>query len=74
MMKRTIVTAATAATLMLAGTGTANADNFRLTIGAGHPADASVWITMMRDFLAPEIAKRADITEIGLATGRAQGS
>lgn len=60
MMKRTIVTAATAATLMLAGTGTASADNFRLTIGAGHPADAAVWITMMRDFLAPEIAKRVE--------------
>ena len=60
MMKRTIVTAATAATLMLAGTGTASADNFRLTIGAGHPADAAVWITTMRDFLAPEIAKRVE--------------
>ncbi|MBE0622958.1 MAG: C4-dicarboxylate TRAP transporter substrate-binding protein [Burkholderiales bacterium] len=57
-MKRTVLKAITAVSLALAGAGTASADTFRLTIGAGHPADAAVWITTMRDFLAPEIAKR----------------
>jgi len=58
MMKRTVLKAITVATLALAGAGTASADTFRLTIGSGHPADAAIWITTMRDFLAPEIAKR----------------
>jgi TRAP-type C4-dicarboxylate transport system substrate-binding protein len=37
--------------------GTASADTFRLSIGAGHPASAA-WIASMQDFLAPEITKR----------------
>ncbi|MEK7438459.1 MAG: C4-dicarboxylate TRAP transporter substrate-binding protein [Pseudomonadota bacterium] len=59
-MKRTVLKAITAVSLALAGAGagTASADTFRLTIGSGHPADAAIWITTMRDFLAPEIAKR----------------
>jgi TRAP-type C4-dicarboxylate transport system substrate-binding protein len=59
-MKRTVLRAITAASLVLAGAGTAAADTFRLTIGSGHPADAAIWITTMRDFLAPEIAKRVE--------------
>jgi TRAP-type C4-dicarboxylate transport system substrate-binding protein len=60
MMKRTVLKAVTAAALVLAGAGTANADTFRLTIGSGHPADAAIWINTMRDFLAPEIAQRVE--------------
>lgn len=59
-MKRIVSTAVTAVSLAVAAMGTASADTFRLTIGAGHPADAAVWITTMRDFLAPEIAKRVE--------------
>lgn len=47
------------ACVALAGAGTANADTFRLTIGASHP-EAAVWVMVMRDFLAPEIAKRVE--------------
>ncbi len=36
------------------------AETFRLTIGAGHPVDASVWITSMRDFLQVEVKKRVE--------------
>lgn len=57
-MKRRIINIAAAAALAVAGIGNAAAETFRLTIGAGHPADAAVWITAMRDFLAPEISKR----------------
>jgi TRAP-type C4-dicarboxylate transport system substrate-binding protein len=39
---------------------TARGETFRLSIGAGHPAEAAVWITMMRDFFAAEVAKRAE--------------
>lgn len=59
-MKRPILKLIAVAALAAAGAGTAAADTFRLTIGAGHPADAAVWITAMRDFLAPEISKRAE--------------
>ena len=59
-MKRIVLKAVTAAAFVLAGAGTATADTFRLTIGSGHPADAAIWITTMRDFLAPEIAKRVE--------------
>ena len=41
------------------GIGTANAATFRLTIGASHP-EAAIWVEVMRDFLAPEIAKRVE--------------
>ena len=56
-MKRRIINIAAAAALAVAGIGNAAAETFRLTIGAGHPADAAVWITTMRDFLAPEISQ-----------------
>lgn len=60
-MKRTLVRALVALSVSAAGlAGPAHADTFRLTIGAGHPADASIWIATMRDFLAPEIAKRVE--------------
>lgn len=59
-MKRTTLKMLAVAVLAAAGVGNAAADTFRLTIGAGHPADAAVWITAMRDFLAPEISKRAE--------------
>ena len=41
-------------------TSTAYAKNFRLTIGAGHPADAAIWTGMVRDFFAPEVKKRVE--------------
>lgn len=59
-MKRIALKVVAAVSVALVGIGTASADTFRLTIGAGHPADASIWITTMRDFLAPEIAKRVE--------------
>lgn len=48
----------TAAFLLLSGT--ARAETFRLVIGAGHPVDASVWITSMRDFFQVEVKKRVE--------------
>jgi TRAP-type C4-dicarboxylate transport system substrate-binding protein len=57
-MKKTTLTLIAAAVLGLASAGRATAETYKLTIGAGHPADAAVWITAMRDFLAPEISKR----------------
>lgn len=59
-MKRTVLKTVAAVFLAIASIGTASADTFRLTIGSGHPADAAVWISTMRDFLAPEIAKRVE--------------
>ena len=38
----------------------ASAETFRLVIGAGHPVDASVWITSMRDYMQVEIKKRVE--------------
>jgi len=57
-VNKLVINMIAAAILGAAGTGSAQADTFRLTIGAGHPADAAVWITAMRDFFAPEISKR----------------
>jgi TRAP-type C4-dicarboxylate transport system substrate-binding protein len=57
-MKRHTLKIIAAAVLGLAGAGSVSAETFRLTIGAGHPADAAVWITAMRDFFAPEVSKR----------------
>lgn len=56
-MKKLVIKTITAAVIAV-GASSALADTFRLTIGAGHPADAAVWITALRDFLAPEISKR----------------
>ena len=39
---------------------TAEAKNFRLSIGAGHPADAAIWITTMRDFFQVEVKNRVE--------------
>ncbi len=36
------------------------AKDFRLSIGAGHPADAAIWITTMRDFFQVEVKKRVE--------------
>lgn len=48
----------TAVFLLLSGT--ARAETFRLVIGAGHPVDASVWITSMRDFFQVEVKKQVE--------------
>lgn len=40
--------------------GTAWAETFRLTIGAGHPVDAAAWITSMRDYLQVEVKKQVE--------------
>ena len=40
--------------------GRAAAKTYRLVIGAGHPVDAAVWITPMRDFLQVEVKKRVE--------------
>ena len=37
-----------------------SAKTFRLVIGAGHPVDAAVWITPMRDYLQVEVKKRVE--------------
>ena len=42
----------------LAG-GTASAEKFRLTIGAGHPT-ALVWVGQMKEFFAAEVKKRVE--------------
>lgn len=57
-MKKLVINTITAAVMATVGASNALAETYRLTIGAGHPADAAVWITAMRDFLAPEISKR----------------
>ncbi len=57
-MNKHVIKLIASAAVCAAAAGSASAENFRLTIGAGHPADAAVWITAMRDFFAPEIAKR----------------
>ena len=57
-MKRKVLKILAAALLGVVCSGAAMADTFRLSIGSGHPADAAVWITAMRDFFAPEVAKR----------------
>jgi len=36
------------------------ADTFRLTIGAGHPVDAAVWITPMKTFFQVEVKKQVE--------------
>ena len=58
-LKRTVLKAMAIATIAfaVAGAGTANADTFRLTMGAG-TGDGTVWVPAMRDFFAPEITKR----------------
>ena len=45
--------------LLLTPAGAA-AETFRLTIGAGHPVDASAWITSMRDYLQVEVKKQVE--------------
>ena len=40
--------------------GVTLAKTFRLVIGAGHPVDAAVWITPMRDFMQVEVKKRVE--------------
>ena len=40
--------------------GTVRAETFRLVIGAGHPVDASVWITSMRDYFQVEVKKQVE--------------
>ncbi|TAK81285.1 MAG: C4-dicarboxylate ABC transporter substrate-binding protein [Betaproteobacteria bacterium] len=59
-MKRAFLQWISALAIVSSGLGSAQADTFRLSIGAGHPADAAVWITMIRDFFAPEVAKRVE--------------
>lgn len=60
-MKRTIAMVTVSLLLALClSPGIASAKNFRLVIGAGHPVDAAVWITPMRDFLQVEVKKRVE--------------
>ena len=46
--------------VIMALSGPVAAKNFRLTIGAGHPAKAAIWIATMRDFFEPEVKKRVE--------------
>lgn len=57
-MNKRLVKLVASIAVCAAATSSVYADNFRLTIGAGHPADAAVWITALRDFFAPEVSKR----------------
>lgn len=38
--------------------GTARAETFKLSIGAGHPAGAAIWVGMIRDYFVPETSRR----------------
>ena len=49
-----------ALTMFFCFPGVTLAKTFRLVIGAGHPVDAAVWITPMRDFLQVEVKKRVE--------------
>jgi len=59
-MRRWLVMTVTVAAVLLLAWGTPQAANFRLTIGAGHPVDASAWITPMRDYLQAEVKKQVE--------------
>lgn len=59
-MKKVLTQVVAALSLAIFGAAPAAAETFKLSIGSGHPADAAVWITAMRDFLAPEISKRVE--------------
>lgn len=49
------------AVLVMTGVCTsARAETFRMSIGAGHPAEAAIWVGMIRDFFAPEVARRVE--------------
>jgi C4-dicarboxylate-binding protein DctP len=49
--------AALAAAALLAGANTAQADNIRLTIAAGH-VPAGLWVQTIREFFMPRVAER----------------
>lgn len=49
-----------ALSLALFSASGAYAKNYRMTIGAGHPADAAIWVGAVRDFFAPEVKKRVE--------------
>jgi C4-dicarboxylate-binding protein DctP len=57
-MRRALLAAGLTAAFLLSGVATASAEAFRLSIGAGQPADSAIWLAAMRDWMAPEIAKR----------------
>src|SRR5690606_24179312 len=53
--------------------GSAHADNFRFSIGAGHPA-TSAWIASVQDFFVPEVTKRAEELGHTIVWNEAYGS
>ena len=59
---RLLLTASLLVALASFSASTASATNFRMTIGAGHPADAAIWVGSVRDFFAPEVKKRVEST------------
>ncbi|HBB15929.1 MAG TPA: C4-dicarboxylate ABC transporter substrate-binding protein [Syntrophus sp. (in: bacteria)] len=62
MKKGARITCVVMTAVILLLSGTARATTFRLVIGAGHPVDAAVWVTSMRDFFQVEIKKRVEAT------------
>ena len=58
-MKKTLL-ATLGLSLILSTSLTVQAKDFRLSIGAGHPADAAIWITTMRDFFQVEVKNRVE--------------
>ena len=59
-MRKGLAAAVAVAAILLLAVGTSQAANFRLTIGAGHPVDASAWITSMRDYLQKEVKAQVE--------------
>ena len=59
-MRKGLAAAVAVAAILLLAVGTSQAANFRLTIGAGHPVDASAWITSMRDYLQKEVKTQVE--------------
>lgn len=59
-MSSKVVASVLGAGMALLATLPAQADTIRLAVGSGHPADAAVWVTSVRDFFVPEVTKRVE--------------
>jgi len=61
-MKKSLVAMLLAAVAVYALPRSADAETFRLTIGAGHPVPAASWVAPMQSFLQVEVKKRVEQT------------
>lgn len=55
---RILATMALAALTALPRSEEASAEQFTLRVGSGHPAGATVYVTVLRDYLVPELRRR----------------